>query len=132
MRVELDSVTKRYGPTRALDDVTLDLTSGISGLLGPNGAGKTTLIRILATLLSPSHGRVRMDGLDPGDARERLEIRRRLGYLPQDLGLYPRFTVFEFVDYIAILKELKDRSERHRKVRAALTSVGLEDLGKRK
>ncbi|MGH2716705.1 MAG: ATP-binding cassette domain-containing protein, partial [Thermoleophilaceae bacterium] len=97
-----------------------------------NGAGKTTLIRILATLMSPSQGRLRMDGLDPGESRQRLEIRRGLGYLPQVLGLYPRFTVFEFVDYIAILKELKDRSERHRKVRAALTAVGLEDLAKRR
>lgn len=132
MRVELDDVTKRYGSVRALDGVTLDLGPGITGLLGPNGAGKTTLIRILATLMSPSRGRVRMDGLDPGDSRQRLEIRRRLGYLPQDLGLYPRFTVFEFVDYIAILKELKDRKERHRKVRQALASVGLEDIAKRK
>jgi ABC-2 type transport system ATP-binding protein len=132
MRVELDDVTKRYGSVRALDGVSLDLGPGITGLLGPNGAGKTTLIRILATLLSPSHGRVRLDGLDPGDSRQRLEIRRRLGYLPQDLGLYPRFTTFEFVDYIAVLKELKDRGERHRRVRAALTSVGLEDLATRK
>jgi ABC-2 type transport system ATP-binding protein len=132
MRVELDDVTKRYGSLRALDGVSLDLGPGITGLLGPNGAGKTTLIRILATLVSQSHGRVRLDGLDPGDPRQRLEIRRRLGYLPQDLGLYPRFTTFEFVDYIAVLKELKDRGERHRRVRAALTSVGLEDLAKRK
>jgi ABC-2 type transport system ATP-binding protein len=132
MRVELDDVTKRYGSLRALDGVSLDLGPGITGLLGPNGAGKTTLIRILATLMSPSHGRVRLDGLDPGDSRQRLQIRRRLGYLPQDLGLYPRFTAFEFVDYIAVLKELKDRGERHRKVRAALTSVGLEDLARRK
>jgi ABC-2 type transport system ATP-binding protein len=132
MRVELDDVTKRYGSVRALDGVSLDLGPGITGLLGPNGAGKTTLIRILATIMSPSQGRVSMNGLNPADSRQRLEIRRGLGYLPQDLGLYPRFTVFEFVDYIAILKELKDRPERHRKVRAALTAVGLEDLAKRK
>jgi ABC-2 type transport system ATP-binding protein len=132
MRVELEDVTKRYGSLRALDRVTLDLGPGITGLLGPNGAGKTTLTRILATLMSPTHGRVRLDGLDPGDPRQRLEIRRRLGYLPQDLGLYPRFTTFEFVDYIAVLKELKHRGERHRKVRAAIASVGLEDLAKRK
>jgi ABC-2 type transport system ATP-binding protein len=132
MRVELEGVTKRYGLLRALDDVSLDLGPGITGLLGPNGAGKTTIIRILATLMAPTQGRIRMDGLDPADHRQRLQIRRRLGYLPQDLGLYPRFTVFEFVDYIAVLKELKDRRERHRKVRAALTAVGLEDLASRK
>jgi ABC-2 type transport system ATP-binding protein len=132
MRVELEGVTKRYGSVRALDGVSLDLGPGITGLLGPNGAGKTTLIRILATLMSPTQGRVRLDGLDPANSRDRLGIRRRLGYLPQDLGLYPRFTAFEFVDYIAVLKEIKERRERHRKVRAALTSVGLEDLARRR
>jgi ABC-2 type transport system ATP-binding protein len=132
MRVELADVTKRYGSVRALDEVTLDMGPGITGLLGPNGAGKTTLIRILATLMSPSTGSVRIDGLDPLNGRDRLHIRRRLGYLPQELTLYPRFTVFEFVDYLAILKEQKNRRERHRKVRAALDAVGITDLSRRR
>ena len=132
MQIELNDVLKTYRGEPALDRVTLDLGSGITGLLGPNGAGKTTLVRILATLLSPTKGSVRMAGLDPSKPRDRLEIRRRLGYLPQELGLYPRFTVFEFVDYIAILKELTDRRERHRKVMNALVAVGLEDLARRK
>ena len=92
----------------ALADLDLELGSGITGLLGPNGAGKTTLIRILATLLAPSAGEVRVNGWRAASPGDRVEIRRRLGYLPQDLGLYPRFTVFEFVDYLAILKELDD------------------------
>jgi ABC-2 type transport system ATP-binding protein len=110
----------------------LELGPGITGLLGPNGAGKTTLIRILATLLAPSAGEVRVNGWRTSDLGDRVEIRRRLGYLPQDLGLYPRFTVFEFVDYLAILKELDDVADRHRRVRAALAAVELEDLAGRK
>jgi ABC-2 type transport system ATP-binding protein len=132
MRVTLADVCKSYGAVRALDHVDLDLVHGVTGLLGPNGAGKTTLMRILATLLAPDRGSVRIEGLDPTDARQRLELRRRLGYLPQDLGLYPRFTVFELVDYIAIMKELKDRRERHRRVAAALEAVGLEDVSGRR
>jgi ABC-2 type transport system ATP-binding protein len=132
MRIEMQEVVKRYGSVTALQGIELDLGPGITGLLGPNGAGKTTLIRILATLLAPNSGTVRLDGLDPSSSRQRLDIRRRLGYLPQDLGLYPRFTVFEFVDYIAILKELKDRKQRHRKVRTALDAVGMSELAGRR
>ncbi|MDQ3956712.1 MAG: ABC transporter ATP-binding protein [Actinomycetota bacterium] len=132
MNVELTDVTKRYGSVRALDGVTLSLSHGVTGLLGPNGAGKTTLMRILSTLLAPTKGTVRIDGLDPTHPRERLALRRRLGYLPQDLGLYPRFTVFEFVDYVAILKELRDRRERHLRVAAALRAVGLGEVAGRR
>jgi ABC-2 type transport system ATP-binding protein len=132
MRIHLDGVSKSYGPVTALKDVDLELSHGITGLLGPNGAGKTTLMRIVATLLRPSRGTVRVEGLDPTNQRDRIALRRRLGYLPQDLGLYPRFTVFEFVDYLAILKELDDRGDRHRRVRSALAAVGLEDAARRK
>ena len=76
--------------------------------------------------------RVRVDGWRTSDLGDRVEIRRRLGYLPQDLGLYPRFTVFEFVDYLAILKELDEVTDRHRRVRSALEAVELEDLAGRK
>ena len=130
--VRVEGVRKSYGGVVALADLDLELGPGITGLLGPNGAGKTTLIRILATLLSPSAGQVRVNGWWTSDLRDRVEIRRRLGYLPQDLGLYPRFTVFEFVDYLALLKELDDPAERHRRVRAALAAVELEDLARRK
>jgi ABC-2 type transport system ATP-binding protein len=130
--VRVEGVRKSYGGVAALAELDLELGPGITGLLGPNGAGKTTLIRILATLLSPSAGQVGVNGWWTSDLRDRVEIRRRLGYLPQDLGLYPRFTVFEFVDYLALLKELDDPAERHRRVRAALAAVELEDLARRK
>jgi ABC-2 type transport system ATP-binding protein len=130
--VRMEGVRKSYGGVVALTDLDLELRPGITGLLGPNGAGKTTLIRILATLLAPTAGEVGVNGWRASSVRDRVEIRRRLGYLPQDLGLYPRFTVFEFVDYLAMLKELEDPGERHRCVRAALEAVELEDLARRK
>jgi ABC-2 type transport system ATP-binding protein len=113
VHVRVEGVRKHYGGVAALADLDLELTPGITGLLGPNGAGKTTLIRILATLLAPSAGQVHVNGWRAASPGDRVEIRRRLGYLPQDLGLYPRFSVFEFVDYLAILKELDDPADRH-------------------
>ena len=130
--VRIQGVRKSYGGLVALADLDLELRPGITGLLGPNGAGKTTLIRILATLLAPSTGEVGVNGWHTSNPADRVEIRRHLGYLPQDLGLYPRFSVFEFVDYLAILKEVEDPADRHRRVRAALAAVELEDLARRK
>ncbi len=130
--VQLTAVAKAFGRTRALAEVDLDLQPGITGLLGPNGAGKTTLLRILATVLAPDAGRVRLLGLDPQDSGDRLSIRRRLGYLPQDAGLHRGFTAFEFVDYVAILKEMTDSDSRHAEVRRVLDLVDLGDVRGRK
>jgi ABC-2 type transport system ATP-binding protein len=126
--VELAELTKSYGATRALDHVTLSLGRGVTGLLGPNGAGKTTLLRIIATVLAPDSGGVRVLGEDPGQVAGRLSIRRRLGYFPQEPGYYSNLTAFEFVDYIAILKEMTERRARHDEVRRVLTAVGLDDV----
>jgi len=121
-----DGVCKRLGSTRALAGVSLVLGHGITGLLGPNGAGKTTLMRILATVLRPDAGQIRIFGHEPADPAARPDIRRRLGYMPQEPGFHARFTAFEFVDYVAILKELTERRARHDEVRRVLALVGLE------
>jgi ABC-2 type transport system ATP-binding protein len=124
--VGVDGLSRRYGTTHALDDVDLTLERGITGLLGPNGAGKTTLLSILATVGEPDAGRVSVFGLDPRQAAQRVEIRRRLGYLPQELGYHRHFTVAAFLDYVAILKEITDRRHRAEEVARVLAAVGLE------
>ena len=121
-----DRLSRRYGAIRALDEVDLSLERGITGLLGPNGAGKTTLLSILATVSEPDAGQVSVFGLDPRNAAERVEIRRRLGYLPQELGYHRHFTVAGFLDYVAILKEITDRRRRAEEVARVLAAIGLE------
>ncbi|MEA2900474.1 MAG: type transport system ATP-binding protein [Actinomycetota bacterium] len=130
--VSLTGVEKSYGRTRAVAGVDLVAEPGIVGLLGPNGAGKTTLMRMLATVLAPDCGRVRLLGHDPAVAGGRLAIRRRLGYVPQEPGYHRNFTAFEFVDYVAILKEMTDRRARHDEVRRVLELVGLGDVSGKK
>ncbi|WP_043624016.1 ABC transporter ATP-binding protein [Nonomuraea candida] len=123
--IEITGLTKTYGGKRALDRLDLTLGTGVTGLLGPNGAGKTTLLRCLATTLAPDAGSVTAFGLDPASPAQRTALRRRLGYLPQDPGFYPHFTAFDLVDYVAILKELTDRGQRHAEVRRVLAEVEL-------
>ncbi len=127
--IQLNGVGRRFGAARALSDVTLDLRPGVTGLLGPNGAGKTTLLRLLATALPPTGGEIRVMGLDPQVPSERTEIRRRLGYLPQEVGFPRGFTAFGYVDYIALLKEWNQPEVRHAEVRRVLDLVGLDGLG---
>ena len=126
--VSASGLSLRFGGTQALDEVSLRLTSGVTGLLGPNGAGKTTLLRVLATAVPPDRGAFTVLGQDPATAAGRQEVRRRLGYLPQTPGFHPDFSAFEFVDYVAILKELTDRGARHREVRRVLDEVDLADV----
>jgi ABC-2 type transport system ATP-binding protein len=121
-------VVKRFGKTRALDGVSFEAGPGVTGLLGPNGAGKTTLLRVLSTVMAPSAGEVRILGRNPASSRDRLEIRRRLGYMPQEPGFHKNFTAFEFIDYVAILKEMTDRRARHAEVRRVMHGVGLRDV----
>jgi ABC-2 type transport system ATP-binding protein len=106
MNVEITGLTRRFGRTMAVNGVDLRAGPGVFGLLGPNGAGKTSLLRMLATAIPPTSGRLRLLGRDPGHAGPRREIRRRLGYLPQQLGYYPGFTAAEYVEYFALLKEV--------------------------
>lgn len=127
LAVRATGLSLRYGRTVALDGVSFTLGTGVTGLLGPNGAGKTTLLRILATAVAPNDGELRIFGHDPLTGAGRLAARRRIGYLPQDPGFHRSFTAFEFVDYVAILKEVSDRGTRHEEVRRALDAVGLSE-----
>jgi ABC-2 type transport system ATP-binding protein len=130
--IAISKLRKRYGAKDVVANLSLSIGPGITGLLGPNGAGKTTLMRMLATVLAPTDGRLSLLGRDPADAGERRELRRRLGYMPQEPGLHRQFTAFEFVDYVAILKEMTDTRSRHREVRRVLERVGLGDVAGRR
>jgi len=130
--VRVEGLSRRYGDVRALDAVDVTLDRGITGLLGPNGAGKTTLLSILATVNEPDAGLVSVFGLNPRDRSERVEIRRRLGFLPQELGYHRHFTVAAFLDYVAILKEIVDRRRRAEEVARVLAAVGMERFGRRR
>jgi ABC-2 type transport system ATP-binding protein len=121
----LSHVSKHYGRTSALEDVDLTLSTGVTGLLGPNGAGKTTLLRILVTALGADAGEVSVLGEHPTTSAARVAIRRRLGYVPQETGFPRGFTVFGFVDYMAILKEWSHRSTRHPEVRRVIDRADL-------
>ncbi len=124
MNVELSDLSRRFGRTLAVAGVNLQAGPGVLGLLGPNGAGKTTLLRMMATVIPPTSGRLRLLGRDPGGYGPRREIRRRLGYLPQHLGYYPGFTVADFVEYFALLKDMPP-GQVPRAVAAAIEHVGL-------
>jgi ABC-2 type transport system ATP-binding protein len=126
--VSTHALTKHFGGTPAVDGVDIAITGGVVGLLGPNGAGKTTLLRMLATVLAPDSGDTRLLGLDPARPGDRLGIRRQLGYLPQEPGLYQGFSAFDLVDYVAVLKEMSDREARRDEVRRVLELVGLSDV----
>ncbi|GAA4940106.1 ABC transporter ATP-binding protein [Actinoplanes utahensis] len=125
--VTVSGLAKHYGSTTALAAVDLAIGVGVTGLLGPNGAGKSTLLRCLATALAADSGSVRMFGLDPAVPADRTEIRRRIGYLPQNPGLYPNFTAYDLLDYVAVLKEITDTRQRRAEVRRVLAEVELTD-----
>ena len=131
MNVELTELTRKFGRTRAVAGVNLEAGPGVFGLLGPNGAGKTSLLRMMATVLPPTSGRLRLLGRDPGSYYPRREIRRRLGYLPQNLGYYPGFTVSEFVEYFALLKEMP-AAQVPSAVTAAIERTGLANQARAK
>lgn len=129
MKLSFEHISKLYGDTVALQQIDLTLGSGVYGLLGPNGAGKTTLMRIMTDLLAPSTGRVLLDGQDI--AVMGAAFRKKLGYLPQDFGVYPNFTAEQFLLYIARLKGLS-KFEAKRQTDELLRMVGLEDKKQKK
>jgi ABC-2 type transport system ATP-binding protein len=126
MELRIEGLTKSYkGGVRALDNVNLTITRGLYGLLGPNGAGKSTLMRTIATLQEPDSGSIHLDDLDVLRAKE--EVRRMLGYLPQDFGVYPRVNAEEMLDQIALLKGMTNRRQRKEAVHELLHRVNLWD-----
>lgn len=132
MDIVIERVSKQYGSHQALQGIDLRIEHGMFGLLGPNGAGKTTLLRILATLLRPTSGRVIIGSSDLSQRSQRKAVRAQLGYLPQDLGLYPDLTGREFLDYMGLLKRLYDRPARRRQIAALLSVVSLAEQADRK
>ncbi len=133
MEIQISALSRTYrGRVHALDGLDLTVPTGMTGLLGANGAGKTTLMRILAGLLTPTSGRVVVGGHDLGTRAGRLAVKRVLGYLPQELGLYPDLTAREFLDYVGLLKGLDDTATRRRRVGELLEMVGLTaDAGRK-
>lgn len=128
--LELDGVGFRYkGGHDALSDVSLRLERGIVGLLGPNGAGKSTLMRILATLAKPTRGRVQWNGEDTASRPD--PLRRTLGYLPQDFGVYPMLSAREFLAYLSAVKGVSAKGAAAR-VDECLAQVGLSDAADRR
>ena len=116
-----------FGGRQALEGVDLSLEGGVTVVLGPNGAGKSTLLRCLATVLAPDQGSLLLDGMDPTYEADRIEIRRRLGYLPQHHGLAGSSRVFDTMDLLAVMKEAGDERLRRTMVFDALERVGLAD-----
>jgi ABC-2 type transport system ATP-binding protein len=126
MELRIEGLNKSYkGGVRALDNVTLTIPRGLYGLLGPNGAGKSTLMRTIATLQEPDSGSIYLDSLDV--LRSKDEVRKTLGYLPQDFGVYPRVNAEEMLDQIALLKGMTDRKQRKEAVHDLLHRVNLWD-----
>lgn len=123
--ITIQDLTKTYGRFQALRGVDLEIGPGLFGLLGPNGAGKTTLMRILAGLIRPSGGSVNAFGNDIATPRGKLALKSRLGYLPQELGLYPDLTAREFLDYVGVLKGLAPDGARREQIDAVLDRVHL-------
>lgn len=122
--LRIENLSKTYpNGTRALDAISMEIPCGMYGLLGPNGAGKSTLMRTIATLQEPDSGSIRLGDLDV--LREKDEVRRRLGYLPQEFGVYPRVSAQDMLEHLAILKGIGNRAQRREVVDTMLERVNL-------
>ncbi|MEW6367527.1 MAG: ABC transporter ATP-binding protein [Acidobacteriota bacterium] len=131
MELIIDRLSKTYpNGVRALADVSLRIPTGMFGLLGPNGAGKSTLMRTIATLQEPDTGSVRLNGLDV--LKQKDEVRRILGYLPQEFGVYPKVSAEALLDHFAVLKGIQNAKERKETVKALLHRTNLHGVRKQK
>ena len=129
MELTISDLTKDFGSFRAVDQVTFTMHSGVYGLLGVNGAGKTTLMRMLTTLIHPTGGEIRWDGQDV--FRMDSAYRKLLGYLPQDFGYYPDFSIYDYLMYIASIKGIRPAAAKQQALRL-LKQVGLSQAGHKK
>jgi ABC-type multidrug transport system ATPase subunit len=128
--LQIQNLSKRYpNGVQALKDVTLAIGPGLFGLLGPNGAGKSTLMRTLATLQEADSGTATLDGIDV--LKDKDAVRRLLGYLPQEFGVYPKVSALELLDHLALLKGLRERRKRREAVAALLQQVNLYAVRKK-
>ena len=133
MNIEINDLSKVYrGGVQALNAIDMTISGGMFGLLGPNGAGKTTLMRILAGILRPTNGSIHIGEYDFDTERGRTSVKRMLGYLPQDLGMYPDLSAREFLDYVGILKGMDNRKARRQRVEELLETVSLTNVANRK
>ena len=125
MKIEIKNLTKVYprGKKKALNGVNIEIGQGIFGLIGRNGAGKTTLMRIVATIMDATDGEIFFDGKELKANKD--EFRSSLGYLPQSTKLMPRMNIVEFLDYVCILKGIKNKAERKERIASAIETVGL-------
>lgn len=130
MDLQITALNKTYtNGVRALQDVNLNINTGLFGLLGPNGAGKSTLMRTIATLQEADTGTVVFKGIDVSENKH--EIRKWLGYLPQEFGVYPKVSAVEMLDYLAIAKGIINKKERKAQVEALLNEVNLYEVRKK-
>ena len=128
--LSIRNLSKTYGSVQALRNVSLEIPPGMFGLLGPNGAGKSTLMRTIATLQDADSGTITFDGVDVATNKD--TIRRTLGYLPQDFGVYPKVAAQDMLNHFAVLKGYVQRKERAETVEALLRQVNLWDVRNRK
>lgn len=130
MELKITNLSKTYpGGLKALSDVNLEISNGMFGLLGPNGAGKSSLMRTIATLQEPSAGTIFLDDLDVINNKE--EMRKALGYLPQDFGFYPKVTAEDMLNHFAVLKGITNKSERKEVCEALLHQTNLYEVRNR-
>lgn len=122
-KIEITDVCKSYGKIKALNQINLTIYEGMFGLLGNNGAGKSTLISLMATLEHPDSGKITVNGYST--AKEKREVRRIIGYLPQDFNIYPQLTAYEFIDHILMLNEYKSAAKRKSIIDDVLEKVNL-------
>ncbi|NIR43333.1 MAG: ABC transporter ATP-binding protein [Gemmatimonadetes bacterium] len=131
MKLHIRGVSKTYSNgVQALKNVTLTIPAGMYGLLGPNGAGKSTLMRMIATLQEPDEGRIRLGDIDV--LEQKAEVRKTLGYLPQEFGVYPKVSAEKLLDHFALLKGIAERRARKEVVEALLRQTNLWEVRKQK